>query len=202
MSKQRYDIIDAVEDAAKVSYSVGAFAAKFFYQASNLSALKNGMDSYIHERFIQRLEYFTFEHDKLSDYEKKIFYEDLISNKQNMNYLYEFVEKARTSSYDIHAKILARLSVELIKNGELNYHESNLLANISLFNNDDFKTYYEVVKNHINVKEYKEFGWDTRDDKSSYQVHSLRKFISLGFFDPDGLYNRLHKNIQKTIFFN
>ena len=69
-----------------------------------------------------------------------------------MDYLYEFFEKTRTTTYDIHAKLLAKLSVNLIQNNGLNYFESNLLANIDSFNDVDIKRIYEFLKVHENEK--------------------------------------------------
>lgn len=137
MSEQKYGIVEAVEDAAKVGYSVGVFASKFFYQVSNIEALKNAMDSYIVSRFSQRLEYFTHEHDRLSEEEKIEFYEDIKTNHQNMNYLYEFVEKARTTTFDMHARIYAVMSARLVKNKTLTYFENDLLSNLHLLNEED-----------------------------------------------------------------
>ncbi len=139
MSGQRYNIVDATEDAAKVGYSVGVFATKFFYQVSGAEGLKKSMDSYMVSRFSQKLEYFIYEHEKLTNKQKKDFYDDLTSNKQNLDYLHEFIEKARTSLYDIHAKIYSVLSVKLIKNKGLNYYEELILSNLYILNEDDLK---------------------------------------------------------------
>jgi len=137
MNEQRYDIVDAVEDAAKVGYSLTTFACKAFYQVSNLEALKNGMDAYNASRFAQRLEHFTYEHNKLSKEQKKSFYDSLKDNKQNMNYLYEFLEKAKKTTFDIHARIYAVMSARLVKNGLLSYFENDLLSNMHLLNKED-----------------------------------------------------------------
>lgn len=137
MSKQEYTIIDIAEDCAKFGYSITVFMAKFFYQVSNIETLKNSMDAFMISRFKQRLEYFTFEYDKLSKSEKKSFYEDLKSNKQNQNYLYELVEKSRTSTFDIHAKIYAVISAKLVKNKRLSYFENDLLSYLHLLNEED-----------------------------------------------------------------
>lgn len=137
MSKQRYDVIDAAEDASKVGYSVVVFAKKAFYQVSGIKTLRNSMDAYMLSRFSQRLEYFVHEHETLTYKEKKEFYDDLKNNKQNVNYLYEFVEKARTTTFDIHARIYAVISAKLIKNKTLSYFENDLLSNLHLFNEED-----------------------------------------------------------------
>lgn len=139
MSEQRYDIIDAAEDAAKVGYAVGTFVSRAFYQISNIEALKNGYDAYNIERFAQRLEMFNQEHEKLTIEEKKEFYDELKFNKQNQNYLYDFVEKARTTTYEIHSQIYAVLSKRLVKNKGLNYYEDLILSNLYLLNEEDLR---------------------------------------------------------------
>lgn len=137
MSARKYELVDVAEDAIKASYSVGVFCAKLFYQVNGLGALGKAMDSFAAERFKQRLEYFVYEHENLSMNEKEDFYNDLKSNKQNLNYLYELVEKTRTTTYDIHAKIYAVMSVRLAKNRTLTYFENDLLSNLYLLNEDD-----------------------------------------------------------------
>lgn len=179
MSNQKYDIVDAAEDASKVAYSIGVFSLKAFYQVSNLEALKNSWDAYAISRFSQRLEYFTFEHKKLSTQEKKDFYTDLSRNKQNLNYLYEFIEKSRTTIYDLHAKLLARLSVELIKNGQLNYYESNLLSNISQLNDLDLIKIHDELKDK-NLEETNTYTFKI----SNYQDYStFNKCLLFTFFE-------------------
>lgn len=69
----KYDIIDIAEDISQESYNIGRFVCKFFYQVSNLESLKKSMDEYMVSRFSQRLEYFVYEHNKISEKEKKDF---------------------------------------------------------------------------------------------------------------------------------
>lgn len=149
---QKYNIVDAAEDAAKFGYSVGVFGAKLFYQVSGLDTLGNAMDSFVAERFRQRLEYFTHEHDKISDKEKKTFYDNLKNNPQNLNYLYEFIEKARMTTYELHAKLLARLSVELVKNNGLTYFDSSLLSNLDTLNDEDILFFFKVAQSGVRHK--------------------------------------------------
>jgi hypothetical protein len=179
MSIKRYDIIDAAEDACKVGYSISVFSLKAFYKVSNLEALKDSWDEYTISRFSQRLEYFIFEHNKLSIEEKKDFYTDLSNNKQNLNYLYEFIDKSRTTIYDLHAKLLARLSVELIKNGQLNYYESNLLSNINQLNDLDLIKIHNELKDK-NLEEIKTYIFKI----SNYQNYcTFNKCLQFAFFE-------------------
>ena len=146
MMERKYEIVDAAEDAAKVGYSFAVFGLKFFYQVSNLEALKNSYDAYALSRFSQAIEAFQFDHEKLSENEKRDFYDDLKYNEQNLHYLYSLFDKARSSTYLLHMKILARLSANLIKNKTLNYHESTFLANINVLNEEDLDRFYNVLK--------------------------------------------------------
>jgi hypothetical protein len=185
MEEIKYDIVDVVEDVTKVGYSIGVFACRFFYQVSNLEALKNSMDAYKVSRFSQRLEYFTHEHEKLTENEKKEFYQDLKSNKQNLNYLYEVIEQARTTTYDLHAKILAILSCSLIQNKEFNFFESSLLANLHTLTYEDFINYEQVLR-EIHVETLKKgnngvYGSVLTFKTSDYRFYiSIQNFLNIG----------------------
>ena len=86
------------------------------------------IDRYKNARFNVRLEDFTFEENQLSSEAKKNFYEN-ITYKQ-LNYLFELFDKARNSTYDLHAKILSKIYSNLLKKGALSYQESALLSNL------------------------------------------------------------------------
>ena len=146
MSVQRYDIVDAAEDACKEAYNFGLFGLKAFYKVSNIEALKTSYDEYALSRFSQTVEVFQFEHEKIDEEKRKEFYEDLKYNEQNLAYLYSMFEKSRTSTFLIHMKILAKLSVSLIENKSLNYFESNLLSIIDNINEKDIYTMYNNLK--------------------------------------------------------
>lgn len=187
------NIINISEEIAKKGYAISLFAFKAFYRVSNLEALKNSMDDYIVERFSQRLEYFVYEHEKLSFEEKQKFYNDLANNQQNLNYLYEFVEKARTSTFDLHAKILAKLSVNFIKNKSLNYEESTLLSNMNIFVENDFIEYYKQMKNlEMTIDENDCYCWAIYP-KYFITDTAIMKFINLGILVLD---RTTHKSIK------
>jgi len=185
MSVQRYYIVDVAEDVSKVGYSIGVFVANAFYQVSGIEDLKKSMDAYMVSRFSQRLEYFTHEHDKLSVDEKKAFYNDLKNNKQNVNYLYEFVEKARTTTFELHARIYAILSARLVKNGELKYYESALLANISSLNEVDFISLQKALKKNREIPITEKCLWGKDDGASLYELIGIKKFINIGIINED-----------------
>jgi len=192
MSKQKYDIVDVVEEIVGFGYSVSVFACKYFYQVSNLEALSNSMDAYIADRFKQRLEYFVFEHKQLTDKEKKDFYQDLSSNKQNLNYLNDFIEKARTTTYEYHVEILAKLSVKLIKNKGLNYYDDVILSYLNNFNDEDLNIFFSAIiassfldpttklKDKYRVISNE---WMELEDDKEIRYFVLRKFENANFIE-------------------
>ncbi|QCD44867.1 hypothetical protein [Campylobacter mucosalis] len=104
---------------------------------SETDLLLYGIDKYTYERFKIRIDDFAYEEKKLSEEKKKSFYEEI--DRKNMNILVDLFEKARISTYDLHAKILAKLYSNLIQNSKLNYYEHALLANISSLSDLDFE---------------------------------------------------------------
>ena len=170
-------VVDVAEDASSFAYAMGVAGARLFYQVSQVDALKNSMDVHTVERFAQRLEYFTHEHENISSEVKQDFYDDLKTNKLNMDYLHLFFEKTRTSIYEFKSIILAKISVNLIKNKELTYFESNLVVNIDILNDEDIKVFYRFMESIINgpSNERYPFRIDTFEKESTYQ-----KCITLG----------------------
>lgn len=171
MCREKYDIVAAAEIGCKELYNFGLFGLNAFYKVSNLESLKQSFDAYSLSRFSQAIEAFQYEHEKIDREKRKEFYEDLKYNEQNLAYLYSMFEKARTSTFLIHMKILARLSSLLIENKKLNYWQSSLLANINSLTEDDFKYLYNLQKNKITSPLY------TND---SCQVSAINKFIQSG----------------------
>lgn len=174
----KYNLVDIAEEIAQEGYNIGLFACKFFYQESKLESLKNCMDDYIVNRFSQRLEYFAYEHSKISDKEKKEFYNDLVTNNKNLNYLYEFIENARRTTYEMQAKFLARLSVELIRNKTLQYQEAELINIVLQLNDMDFLS----IKNNLILPE-------NATDRGYFEINkttdyfTYKKCIKLQVFD-------------------
>ncbi len=146
MSEQRFDIVDAAEDAAKVGYSFGVFAFKAFYRVSGIEALIQSYNDYEISKLSQTIENFQYEQDKLNVNQRKEFYEDLKYNEQNLAYLHSLFNKSREATFLVHMKILSKLSSSLVENKTLNYHESTLLSNIDILNEDDFIKFHCVLK--------------------------------------------------------
>lgn len=185
MDVQRYDIIDAVEDACKEVYNFGLFGLKAFYRVSNLEALKSSYDEYTLAKFAQTVEVFQYEHEKIDKNRRKEFYEDLKYNEQNFAYLYSMFEKSRTSTFLIHMKILAKLSVSLIENKSLNYYESALLVNISSLNEVDFISLHKALKKNREISISERCQWGKDDGASLYELIAIKKFINIGIINED-----------------
>lgn len=180
-------IEDAIEEAAKVGYAIGKFAATYFWHSSNLANLKKGFDVFITERLEQRLEEFAFAQKDVTKEQKKEFYEDLKYNQQNLNFLCEFVEKTRVTSFKLHVKILAALSVDFIINKRLDYYQVCLLTNINTFNEIDFKKLYEVVNDRYQSKDYEEdICIYTKDPQKAI---ALNEFINAGVVSESKMTN-------------
>jgi tRNA splicing endonuclease len=137
------------EELGKVEYSIVKAAANTFYKTKGELAAYT-IDNYMNTRFEIRLEDFAFEQEKLTDKQKQNFYENI--NYKQLNFLFELLDKARTSTYDLHAKILAKLYGNLILNGNLDYHESTFLANINIMNDEDLLKFYKLLNEFFNKK--------------------------------------------------
>lgn len=180
MNEQRYDIVDIADEVCKGAYDFAKFGLMAFYKVSNLEALNQSLNAYSISRFSQAIEAFQHEHEKISQEKRKEFYEDLKYNDQNLAYLYSMFEKARTSSFLIHSKILAWLSIYLIENKELNYYQASLLANIDSLNELDFKYFYELLK---------ENNTDNISEKDPIKITVIKKFIQIGILSfNDSIY--------------
>lgn len=142
-------LTDFVNELGKEGYSIVKAGVNTFYKA-NAELAEYTINNYMNTRFELRLEDFAFEQDNLTREQKEYFYKNI--NAKQLNFLFELLEKARTSTYDLHAKILAKLYGNLLYRGDLNYHEKTLLSNIDILNDDDFIKFYTVLKN-IDINE-------------------------------------------------
>lgn len=164
-------VIFAADDICKGAYNFSRFISMIFFKVSNLEALKEGYNAYVISRVSQTIEDFQHAHERIDDIKKREFYRDLKYNKQNLAYLYSTFDKARTSSFLIHSKILAWLSTYLVENKELNYYQAALLANIDTLSELDFKYFYELLK---------ENDTDNISEKDPVKITVIKKFIQIG----------------------
>ncbi|MGF7403604.1 hypothetical protein [Campylobacter concisus] len=166
---------EIVELASKESYALIKAAASTLYK-SKVEVVSHFMHSFMDERFKIRLQDFIHEEERSSDRSKKKFYEDIDNN--NINILFDLLEKARTTTYDLHAKILAKLYGRLFQNGKLDYYEHALLANINSLSDLDFMYFYNLVKNKPKSPLM------TSDD---CEYIAINKFIQIGILSKSGL---------------
>jgi hypothetical protein len=139
-------LLDFTNELGKEGYSIIKAGVKTLYKVKGELAAYT-IDNYMNTRFEIRLEDFAFEQDKLSKEAKENFYKNI--NAKQLNFLFELLERARTSTYDLHAKILSRLYANLILNGNLNYHESTLLSNINIMNDEDFFKFTNLLDSFL-----------------------------------------------------
>lgn len=171
-------IIDFAEELSKEGYSIVKAGVNTFFKSKG-ELVSYGIDSYIKIRFEIRLKDFTYEQEKLTKEDKENFYKSIDSKK--INYLFELLSKARTTAFDLHAKILSKLYANFLKNGELKYFEKVLLSNIEALNDEDFLIYKKAIKFFIDDEE-KEYYTSEKYE----EIASLYKFQNLGIICLDG----------------
>jgi len=162
------------EELGKESYSIVNAGVNTLIKTKGEIASYT-IDCYMNSRFNIRLEDFTYEQEQLSSGQKKIFYESV--DRKQLNYLFELLDKTRVSTYDLHAKILAKLYTKLILNKKLSYFESNLLSHIDILNEDDITSFYSFLLpiEFIHKEERVPFKIDSFEKESTF-----RKCIQLG----------------------
>ena len=175
------------EELGKESYSIVKAGVNTFFKAKGELASYT-LDSYINARLDIRMEDFAYEQNKLTDDERKIFYDNI--NYTQLNYLFELLNKARTSTFDIHAKILSKFYGHLLKQGDLSYFESNILSNITMLNEEDiciiFKELGEVFTSSVYQVEMKlsvEQSYETKrtfSTMNSASYYAFKKAIQIG----------------------
>lgn len=165
-------ILEIAEDAAKQGHSIVKATLNTLFKVHGEDLVLSAKDTYFNERFKWRLEDFVAEEKNISEQDIKKFYENI--NYQQLNYLFELFDKARTSTFDLHAKILSKLYANLLQNSNLNYYESTLLVNITTLNEYDFTYLYDAIKDKT-IGESSIVYTNNNDE-----FIAVRKFIMLG----------------------
>ena len=168
---------EIVELASKEGYALIKAASSTLHK-SKVEVASHFIHRFMDERFKIRLHDFIYEEERLSDRSKKKFYEDIDNEK--INILFDLLEKARTTTYDLHAKILAKLYSRLFQNGKLDYYEHALLANINSLSDLDFMYFHNLVKNKPKSPLM------TSDD---CEYIAINKFIQIGILSKSGSTN-------------
>ena len=134
-------LIDIFEDVTKEGLS-GVFGLTHIAKKyTGVSLVLEGLEKRKFKRFEYRVKDFIFAEEKLTEEERKAFFDDITD--EQFNYFMQLFEIAYDSMYDIHAKILAKLYENLLINKELTYFEESLLANMKIFNQTDFLVFYK-----------------------------------------------------------
>ncbi len=148
------------------------------------------INNYREYRFTQIQNRFIKEEELLSSEQVKNFYNDIDNAKLDL--LFDLLDKARTTAYDLHAKVLSKLYGNLLKNGVLNYHEKTLLSNIDILNDEDLLYFHNVLNknvNNINEAEIKKIRI-IFPIKTYTEHYIFDKLLRVGFFidssDIDG----------------
>ena len=97
-----------------------------------------------------------------------------------MDLLYDLLDKARITAYDLHAEILSKLYGNFLKNGELDYYEETLLINLEKFNEEDlnYLSYILYLKDDLKFR---------RDEnkKVTYKVENMLRVENKKKFDEN-----------------
>lgn len=107
----------------------------------------DAINNYREYRFTQIQNRFIQEEELLSPEQVKNFYKDIDNAKVDL--LFDLLDKARTTAYDLHAKILSKLYGNFLRKGELDYHEKTLLSNIDILNDEDLIHFHRVLKESV-----------------------------------------------------
>ena len=107
----------------------------------------DAINNYREYRFTQIQNRFIEEEELLSSEQVKNFYKNIDNTKLDL--LFDLLDKARTTAYDLHAKILSKLYGNFLTNSKLNYHEKTLLSNIDILNDEDLIHFHKVLKENV-----------------------------------------------------
>ncbi|AFV97576.1 MULTISPECIES: hypothetical protein [unclassified Sulfuricurvum] len=147
---------------------------------------------------------------------------DILSNEISEDELLEFIHSQSENNKEfisnlilknMHADnrittfLLAKLWIQKIKNGSLNYYESSLFANINSLTYEDFEIFYELWKNK-KTTQYGHFYYEINEHQYFY-IDAQNKLLSLGIlekpnvvggFTPDKTMERRLKVFEGTGF--
>ncbi|WP_418179743.1 hypothetical protein ACNSOO_04575 [Aliarcobacter lanthieri] len=140
------------------------------------------INNYREYRFTQIQNRFIQEEELLSPEQVKNFYKDIDDAKLDL--LFDLLNKARTTAYDLHAKILSKLYGNFLRNSKLNYHEKTLLSNIDILNDEDLIHFHKVLKNSkIDILEAK-----IKEIKILYTIKTYTEYYIFEKLERVGLF--------------
>lgn len=97
----------------------------------------------------------------------------------NKEFISNLILKNMNADNRISTFLLAKLWLQKIKNGSLNYYELSLFTNINTLTYEDFKIFFDVFQN-IHQHSVKDVFETTTSDANEFYVTSLTKFDNLG----------------------
>ncbi|MDD5160835.1 MAG: hypothetical protein PHI47_12340 [Sulfuricurvum sp.] len=126
---------------------------------------------------------------------------DVLSNDISENELIDFIHSQSNSNKEFIANIilknmhadnrittflLAKLLIQKMKNGSLNYYESSLFTNINSLTYEDFVIFYELWKNK-KITNNGNFYYEINEHQYFY-IDAQNKLFSLGILEKPNLY--------------
>ena len=160
----------------KEGMPIAKAGVKALYETHGGKTFDGIKDYYFDQRFEERLKSFSHEEEQLTDQEKKEFYENIEAN--NLNYLFELLDKARTSIFDIQANILSKIYLNLLKYNELSSFDIVLLMNINNISLNDVK----ILNSAINQLDDEDNSY-VYYPKNYMETKTLQRFLMFGIFD-------------------
>ncbi|WP_141048237.1 hypothetical protein [Aliarcobacter cryaerophilus] len=194
-NKPRYGIMDIsykkliIEGISDEAIPIIKTVVKTFYHRQVGDAINN----YREARFAQIQDRFAKEEEILSHEQIKDFYNSI--DEEKMDLLFDLLDKARATAYNLHAKLLSKLYGNFIRKGKLYYEEKTLLANINTLNDEDLIHFCEVLKyNNININEP-----ETTNKALEFKIKSYSEYYMFEKLERAGLIIEKSSNVQKEI---
>ncbi len=195
MNNMENYLITFGETIGKEIHSIVEASVKTFFKSKGELATFT-INNYMNARFDKRLEDFSYEEEQISDQDKKNFYENI--NYEKLNYLFELLNKTRTSTFDLHAKILAKIYSDFLRENFLFYYDKILLSNINNLTDQDFEIFYRIISSRTGIGIHKKYEIENNITTSLVEVSVIEKFIYLGYFLRNKSGNRLGQNIEMS----
>jgi len=133
-------------------------------------------------------------------------------SESNKEFISNLILKNMHADNKITTFLLAKLWIQKMRNGSLDYYELSLFTNINTLTYEDFKIFFDAFKN-IHTYSAKDVFETTTSNENEFYVTSLTKFGNLGIIrnadliggnfeiDENSLKIRFYKAPYSEIFF-
>jgi len=124
-------------------------------------------------------------------------------SESNKEFISNLILKNMHADNKITTFLLAKLWVQKMRNGSLDYYESSLFTNINTLTYEDFKIFFDAFKN-IHTYSAKDVFETTTSNENEFYVTSLTKFGNLGIIRNSDLIGgnfEIDENILKIRFY-